>query len=237
MLRTKDLAGKPLYAVFCPLEAIWRAKYGLLTAVGTAYSLRFPRQVNEDDRVQMSQTTETGTLLREEAELLAYIGLGSNLGDREGNLRKALDKIGSAVGLNVLRVSSFHESEPAGPPDQPDFVNAVAEVQTSLAPRSLLEVLQRIELEMGRTRSRPWGPRLIDLDILLYGEHWVSERDLVIPHPMMHLRRFVLGPLCELVPDGEHPLLGLRFSQLLRRVELEASGQRLSPPRSPVCAR
>lgn len=210
----------------------------MLIAVGTAHSLRFPRLVNEDDQVHMSQTTEAGTLLREGAEVLVYIGLGSNLGGREDNLRKALDKIGSVVGLNVLRVSSFHESEPVGPLDQPDFINAVAEVKTSLPPRSLLEALQRIELEMGRTGSRRrWGPRLIDLDILLYGDHLVSAPDLTIPHPMMHLRRFVLGPLCELIPDGEHPMLGSRFSRLLHRVELAAGGKRLSPLRAPVLAR
>jgi len=187
--------------------------------------------------VHKPQTTEAGTLLREVLEVLAYIGLGSNLGDRESNLREALDKIGSAFGLNLLRVSSFHESEPIGPPDQPDFVNAVAEVKTSLPARSLLEALQRIEVEMGRTRSRRWGPRTIDLDILLYGDRLVSAPDLTIPHAMMHLRRFVLAPLCELVPYEEHPMLGLRFSQLLRRVEWEASGQRPSARPAPVLAR
>jgi len=180
--------------------------------------------------------TGTGTNEAVRSAVLAYIGLGSNLGDREGSLRKALEMIDSENGVGVLRVSSFRESEPVGPQDQPDFVNAVAEVQTSLSPRSLLEVLQRIELEMGRTRSRRWGPRLIDLDILLFGDQLVSEPDLVIPHRLMHLRGFVLKPLCELVPEAEHPVAGLRFCELLDRVERAASGQRLSPAREPVCA-
>jgi len=175
--------------------------------------------------------------LREGLEVLAYIGLGSNLGDRENNLSEALNRMRSVAGLSLLRVSSFHESEPIGPPDQPDFLNAVAEVATSLPPRSLLGATQRIELEMGRIRSRHWGPRLIDLDILLYGDRLVSEHDLVIPHPMMHVRRFVLAPLCELVPNEEHPTLGLTFSQLLRRVKWDAGVQGLSTQRTQVLAR
>ncbi|MBN2208711.1 MAG: 2-amino-4-hydroxy-6-hydroxymethyldihydropteridine diphosphokinase [Candidatus Coatesbacteria bacterium] len=154
--------------------------------------------------------------------VLAYIGLGSNLSDRESNLRKALDMIDSEDGVSILRVSSFCESEPVGPKDQPDFVNAVAEVQTSLVPRSLLEVLQRIEREMGRIRSRRWGPRLIDLDILLYGDLLISEPNLVIPHRLMHLRGFVLKPLCELIPEVAHPAAGLRFRELLDGVEQDA---------------
>jgi len=184
-----------------------------------------------------TRITGTGTNEGIRPEVLAYVGLGSNVGDRESNLRKALDMIDSEDGVGVLRVSSFCESEPVGPQDQPDFINAVAEVQTSLAPRSLLEVLQRIEREMGRTRSRRWGPRPIDLDILLFGDQLVSEPDLVIPHRLMHLRGFVLEPLCELIPEAEHPVAGLRFCELLDRVQRAAGGQRLSPMRAPVCAR
>jgi len=187
--------------------------------------------------VHTTRTFGTGTNEAVRPAVLAYVGLGSNLGDRVGNLRKALEMIDCENGVGILRVSSFCESEPLGPKDQPDFINAVAEVQTSLAPRSLLEALQRIELEMGRARARRWGPRLIDLDILLYGDLVVSEPDLVIPHRLMHLRGFVLEPLCELIPEAEHPARGLRFCELLDRVERAAGGRRLSPVQAPVCAR
>jgi len=153
------------------------------------------------------------------AEVLAFVGLGSNLGDRQSNIRTALDLVDSVSGLSVLGVSSFYECEPVGRSDQPDFINAVAEVRTSLSPRSLLKALQGIEKRMGRAPSRQrWGPRLIDLDILLYGNELVLAPDLVIPHALMHVRRFVLAPLCELEPDVVHPVLGLRCRELLRRL-------------------
>ncbi len=153
------------------------------------------------------------------AEVLAFVGLGSNLGDRQSNIRTALDLVGSVSGLSLLGVSSFYECEPVGRSGQPDFINAVAEVRTSLSPRSLLNALQGIEKRMGRAPSRQrWGPRLIDLDILLYGNELVLAPDLVIPHALMHVRRFVLAPLCELEPDVMHPVFGLRCREILRRL-------------------
>ncbi len=126
---------------------------------------------------------------------LAYVGLGANLGDREATLRRALELLGPA------RVSTFRETEPWGYTDQPRFVNAVAEVETELAPRALLDRLLEIERELGRTRTAPrFGPRTIDLDLLLYGDEQIDEPGLRVPHPRLHERRFVLEPLAELDP-------------------------------------
>jgi len=179
----------------------------------------------EVSRVERAQ----GSSSPRSAEVLAFVGLGSNLGDRQNNIRTALDLIDSVSGLGVLGVSSFYECEPVGRSAQPDFINAVAEVGTSLSPRSLLKALQGIEKSMGRASSRRrWGPRLIDLDILLYGEALVLEPDLVIPHALMHVRRFVLAPLCELEPDIVHPVLGLRCRELLRRLRSGMSQARFA---------
>jgi 2-amino-4-hydroxy-6-hydroxymethyldihydropteridine diphosphokinase len=136
----------------------------------------------------------------------AYIGLGSNLGDREENLRRALARLAE---LGPVRSSSFQETDPVGVTDQPRFLNAAAELETELAPRELLERLLAIERELGRDRKREqrWGPRLVDLDLLLYGDVVIDERGLTVPHPRLAERRFVLQPLNELdphlsLPDG-----------------------------------
>jgi 2-amino-4-hydroxy-6-hydroxymethyldihydropteridine diphosphokinase len=137
---------------------------------------------------------------------VAYIGLGANLGDREANLRAALERLAE---LGPLRVSSFRETDPVGVIDQPRFVNAVAELETDLSARDLLERLLEIERQLGRVRSREerWGPRTIDLDLLLYGDEVIDEPGLTVPHPRLAERRFVLEPLHELdpglvLPDG-----------------------------------
>jgi 2-amino-4-hydroxy-6-hydroxymethyldihydropteridine diphosphokinase len=129
----------------------------------------------------------------------AYIGLGSNLGDREAMLRGALARLNASPGIRVLAVSRFRETEPVGFTDQPMFVNAAAAVETELAPRPLLEALLAIERAMGRTREGPrFGPRTIDLDLLLYEDRVVDEPGLRIPHPRLHERAFVLEPLADL---------------------------------------
>ncbi len=144
----------------------------------------------------------------------AYIGLGSNLGDREAALRDALDLLGGAV----VAVSSFRETDPVGYLDQPRFLNAAAELDTALEPRALLECLLAIELELGRTREGPrFGPRTIDLDLLLYDDEVIDEPGLVVPHPRLAERRFVLEPLAELDPDLVAPGLG-RVTDLLARL-------------------
>lgn len=135
-----------------------------------------------------------------------YIGLGSNLGNRRANLVAAVELIGRLPGTQVRRVSSFVETAPVGgPPEQQPFLNAAAEIESVLTPRVLLERLQEIEQKLGRARSERWGPRPIDLDILLWGAQRVDEPALTIPHPRMHFRRFVLEPLVEIAPDARHP--------------------------------
>jgi 2-amino-4-hydroxy-6-hydroxymethyldihydropteridine diphosphokinase len=146
---------------------------------------------------------------------VAYIGLGSNLGDREETLRDALARLAE---LGEVRVSCFHETDPVGVTDQPKFVNAVAELSTQLAPRDLLDALLAIERELGRDRSREqrWGPRTLDLDLLLYGGEMIDEPGLTVPHPRLADRRFVLEPLHELVPGLVLPD-GTRVGDLLAR--------------------
>jgi 2-amino-4-hydroxy-6-hydroxymethyldihydropteridine diphosphokinase len=131
----------------------------------------------------------------------AWIGLGSNLGDREGYLRRALDALDSDPATEVAAISTFLETEPVGFLDQPHFLNAAARVETELGPRQLLERLLAVEFQLGRTRDGPrFGPRTIDLDLLLFGDEVVDEPGLRVPHPRLHERRFVLEPLAELDP-------------------------------------
>jgi 2-amino-4-hydroxy-6-hydroxymethyldihydropteridine diphosphokinase len=133
----------------------------------------------------------------------AYVGLGSNLGDREELLRAAVRALDAEAAIDVVAVSSFSETDPTGYLDQPRFVNAVAAVETSLAPRELLDRLLAIEAALGRRRDGPrQGPRTIDLDLLLYGDEVVDEPGLQVPHPRLHERRFALEPLAELAPPG-----------------------------------
>jgi 2-amino-4-hydroxy-6-hydroxymethyldihydropteridine diphosphokinase len=145
----------------------------------------------------------------------AYVGLGANLGDREQNLRSALEALASVPRVQVVAVSSFRETEPVGYTDQPRFLNAAARLETSLTPRELLDALLQIERSLGRTRTGPrYGPRTIDLDLLLYGDESVDEPGLRVPHPRLAERAFVLEPLAELDPSlvvpGSGPLETLR---------------------------
>jgi 2-amino-4-hydroxy-6-hydroxymethyldihydropteridine diphosphokinase len=136
----------------------------------------------------------------------AYVGLGANLGDREAMLRRALDLLAAEPGIDLLAVSAFRETEPVGLRDQPRFLNAAAAAGTTLGPRGLLERLLAIEAALGRIRSGPrFGPRTIDLDLLLYGDAVVDEPGLTLPHPRLHERRFALEPLAELDPGLEIP--------------------------------
>jgi 2-amino-4-hydroxy-6-hydroxymethyldihydropteridine diphosphokinase len=136
----------------------------------------------------------------------AYVGLGSNMGDRLANLQRAVDRLAGHEGLTVLRSSRVYETDPVGGPPQPDYLNAVIEVETSGSARDLLEACLTVEREMGRERIERWGPRVIDLDVLTYGLEAVDEPDLRVPHPRMHERGFVLVPLLEL--DADPPLPG-----------------------------
>jgi 2-amino-4-hydroxy-6-hydroxymethyldihydropteridine diphosphokinase len=136
---------------------------------------------------------------------IAFIGLGANLGDRAGTLEAAVAALGSAAGVEIRRRSSFYESAPVGVLDQPWFLNGVIEVATTLAPLDLLRVLQQIERDLGRRPTRRWGERVVDLDLLLYGNQRVDLPELVVPHPELWNRRFVLQPLAELAPELRAP--------------------------------
>jgi 2-amino-4-hydroxy-6-hydroxymethyldihydropteridine diphosphokinase len=139
--------------------------------------------------------------------IAAYIALGANLGDREANLRDALARLTATPGVEVARVSAFLDNPAVGgPADGPAFLNAAAEIRTPRSPREILTRLLQIEQEMGRERREKWGPRLIDLDLLLFGDQVIDEPDIKVPHPLMHERDFVLIPLAEIAPDVMHPV-------------------------------
>ena len=154
----------------------------------------------------------------------AYLSLGSNLGDREANLREAIRRLGELG--TVKKVSSFYETEPVEFTEQPWFVNCAVELQTILSARELLNGMLAIELAMGRERIQPKGPRLIDLDILLFGDLVVDEHGLTVPHPAMHERRFVLEPLAELAPGAVYPLLKRTISELLESLHRDSADVR-----------
>jgi 2-amino-4-hydroxy-6-hydroxymethyldihydropteridine diphosphokinase len=161
----------------------------------------------------------------------AYLGLGSNLGDRLESLRQAVRLLQAETGIEVVRSSRVYETEPVGPP-QPAYLNAVIEVRTELEPRGLLEACRRVEDALGRVRGERWGPRTIDVDVLSIDERTVDEPDLIVPHPRMHERGFVLVPLRELDPDPMLP--GGRRLATLRLVPGAVLGVRPFAPPLPV---
>lgn len=142
-----------------------------------------------------------------------YIALGSNLGDTDNNLKEALRRL-TLKGIRVCRVSDFMTTKPYGVTDQPDFLNAVAEIETDKSPTELLHVLLQIEQEMGRNRIRHWGERNIDLDLLLFDDRIIDLLELQVPHPDMQNRDFVLGPLAQIAPEVMHPALRKTIRQL-----------------------
>ncbi len=162
-----------------------------------------------------------------------YLSLGSNIGDRETNLRKAVERLES-LDVHVLRASRIYETEPVDYVDQAWFLNQVVEAETALFPMQLLTRTARVERELGRTRTVPKGPRTLDIDILFYGDAVVRTARLELPHPRLAQRRFVLAPLAEIAPDLRHPVTRLSVRQMLESappsvVRLLAHKSRTSP--------
>ena len=146
-----------------------------------------------------------------------YIGLGSNLGNKSQNIARALELIEALVGVNINKKSSLYVTAPWGKTDQDDFINQVIEIETNLSPLELLHELQKIEIKLGRHRDVKWGPRSIDLDILLYGNETIDLEELQVPHPYLMQRLFVLIPLAEIAPQMEFPD-GSKIREVLVRV-------------------
>ena len=161
---------------------------------------------------------------------VAFLGLGSNLGDRLTNLQGAVDLLHGEPGLRVVSSSRVWETAPVGGPPQPDYLNAVIRVETDLSARDLLDVARRVEERLGRVRKERWGARSIDIDVLLFGEETIDESDLVVPHPRLAERAFVLLPLLELVADPVLPD-GTR----LRDLRVRTDG--VAPSASPLAVR
>jgi 2-amino-4-hydroxy-6-hydroxymethyldihydropteridine diphosphokinase len=151
--------------------------------------------------------------------VVAYLGLGSNLGDRLANLQAAVDLLGSEPGMRVSASSRVWETVPVGGPPQPDYLNAVLRIETDRSPEEVLAACRRVESALGRVRAEPRGPRTIDVDVLLFDERAIDEPDLVVPHPRIRERAFVVLPMLELEPDPVLPD-GTRLTEL----PLDASG-------------
>ncbi len=151
--------------------------------------------------------------------IFCYIGIGSNLGDALQNCKEAVERISRVEEIQLMDVSSFYSSEPVGVENQNWFVNAVIEIKTTLGARDLLHVLQNIENTMGRKREIKGGPRVIDLDLLFYGQNVIDEADLTVPHPELHKRRFVLEPLNEIASYFLHPAFGVSMRGLKDRLD------------------
>jgi 2-amino-4-hydroxy-6-hydroxymethyldihydropteridine diphosphokinase len=149
---------------------------------------------------------------------IAYIGIGSNLGNRQKNCLRAIELL-EERGIIVKKKSSMYETEPWGVKNQPQFINMALEIETELEPHELLRTLKDVEKEVGRGVTFKWGPRIIDLDILLFNDLFLREDNLQIPHPLMHERDFVLKPLCEIAPERIHPLLKVSICDLLHELE------------------
>ncbi|MFH1955215.1 MAG: 2-amino-4-hydroxy-6-hydroxymethyldihydropteridine diphosphokinase [Pseudomonadota bacterium] len=163
----------------------------------------------------------------------AYIGMGSNLGDKLMNCRKAIGLIDNIDCCKVKTQSRFYRTEPVGVVSQDWYVNGVIRIETGLSAHELLKFLLSVETEMGRVRRRKWEARVIDLDILLYGNRVMREKNLTVPHPLMHERRFVLIPMVELDSDLVHPVLGRTMAELLD--SLLEEGQGIIPLREGRC--
>ncbi len=154
---------------------------------------------------------------------LAYIGFGSNIGDRLSYIQNAIHSLSESDGIALQKISSLYETDPVGYAAQNKFLNGVAAIKTDHTPPSLLQITIDIEKSVGRQHRKRWGPREIDLDILIYDNICINTPELVIPHPEMHLRRFVLVPFAEIAPDVVHPVFNETIRTLLERLEDDKS--------------
>jgi 2-amino-4-hydroxy-6-hydroxymethyldihydropteridine diphosphokinase len=155
---------------------------------------------------------------------IAYIGIGANVGDREGNIRAAIDRLRESSNVEVTRVSKLLDNPAAGgPAGSPSFLNGAVEVSTSLSARALLDRLFEIEKSLGRERRLKWGPRTIDLDLLLFGDEIIAEPGITVPHALLHERTFVLQPMNEIAPDVIHPALRKSMRDLLAQLNAQMS--------------
>ncbi len=152
------------------------------------------------------------------SKIAVFIGLGSNLGKKRRNLKEAVEQLRRNGFISIVSVSPFYDTEPHGDKEQPNFLNGVVKILTSLEPKALLVVLKKIEHGMGRTDGERWGPRIIDLDILFYDTLILRNNGLSIPHPEAHTRWFVLKPMSDVEPDFEHPVLKKSIRQLLEEL-------------------
>jgi 2-amino-4-hydroxy-6-hydroxymethyldihydropteridine diphosphokinase len=160
----------------------------------------------------------------------AYLGLGSNMGDKQKYITDAIDMLKSTFGVKLNAASSLYETKPAGYTDQDDFLNCAVEILTTLNPIELLDVCMRIENTLERRRIIKWGPRTVDLDILFYGDLLMDSEKLSIPHPLLHERGFVLAPLMDIAPDKIHPALKISIRELHKNAD--CSGVALYSPKT-----
>jgi len=157
-----------------------------------------------------------------------YIGIGSNIGDKRANCLEAIKRIGHLPGCSVGSISGFYLTEPVGVENTQDwYINGVVSITTDMSATDLMKELLQIEAEFGRVREKRWEPRVIDLDIIFFGEEIMQQHHLVVPHPLMHQRRFVLRPMADLAPDFVHPVLNRKIGDLLNH--LPEDGQALKP--------
>jgi 2-amino-4-hydroxy-6-hydroxymethyldihydropteridine diphosphokinase len=153
---------------------------------------------------------------------IAYIGIGSNMGKSQGNCREAIETIGALDECSIISVSGFYLTEPVGVEAQDWYVNSVVSMSTAMPAQDLLKTLLQVEKDMGRVRIEKWGPRIIDLDLLLYGDELLDDEGIKVPHPLMHLRKFVMAPMTELAPELIHPALGKTMAELYGEIEGES---------------